>query len=393
MKIFAAMLLGLVVVVSTGGSSRAQDLNLVWSEWETSEVEKQGPELANGILLYFERSSWGEVTKEPIPGIFMEMSKVANWDVLRIKRHPFVDGEVSDGDTIQVVGDRVARARQQGYRKVVLGGAGRGAWLALSAAGLPGVDAAIGLAPGRAYGRALLTVARDMLADRLAHVGTTRIAVFFFEGDPAEQLEERRSVAFRRRLEQSAASFMIVDHPAGLTGQNASWSGRLARRYRDCLLRLVGEIGLPGGEVRCSTSSGYAVGSDIGLPASVEPPRLANAHPALLPYLGRWEGDDEWGSYLILDAASITSSTIEFRGGFAERVGSGWPPATGYYSFELDEKDGSIFDKPDSGRGTLKARFAGPAELEVTFTIPDHNGRLTERRILLHKRTEQAAAP
>jgi hypothetical protein len=385
------MLLVLVVVLSAGGSSRAQNFSLVWSEWETSEVQKQGPERAEGILLYFNRSS-DDATKEPIPGVFVEMAKVANWDVLRINRHSFVDGEVSDGDILQVVADRVAQARQQGYRKVVLGGAARGGWLALSAAGLPGVDVAIGLAPGRAYGPAVLTLARDMLADRLAHVGATRIAVFFFEGDPIEGLAERRSIAIRRGLEQSGASFMIVDHPPGLIGQTAAWTGRLARRYRDCLLRLVGEIGVPSGEVRCSTSLGYAVGSDIELPASVGPPKLANANPALLPYLGRWEGDDEWGAYLILDAASITSSIIEFRAGFAEGVGSGRPPATGYYIFELDERDGSIVDK-SHGRGALKARFAAPAELEVTSNMPDHNGRLTARRILLHKRTEQATAP
>ena len=99
-------------------------------------------------------------------------------------------------------------------------------------------------------------LARDMLANRMAQLGATRIAVFFFEGDPIEQLEERRSVAIRRGLAQSSASFMIVDHPPGFHGQNAAWTGRLARRYRDCLLWLVGESGVPAGEVSCSPSTG-----------------------------------------------------------------------------------------------------------------------------------------
>jgi hypothetical protein len=27
-----------------------------------------------------------------------------------------------------------------------------------------------------------------------------------------------------------------------------------------------------------------------------------------LPYLGRWEGDDEWGAYLVLKAATIDAN-------------------------------------------------------------------------------------
>lgn len=246
MNILCRMLSILASFLWMSGVARAQNLSLVWSEWETSEVQKQGPEVAEGILLYFQRSPSGNASKEPMASIFVEMAKGAPWDVLRINRHPFADGEESDDDILQVVADRVARARLQGYRKVVLGGAGRGGWLALWAAGLPGVDAAIGLAPGRAYEPTVLALARDDLAGRLAQVGATRIAVFFFEDDP-------------------------------VTGRNAGWSGRLARRYRDCLLRLVGEIAPPAGEVRCSPTTGYAVGSDIGVPVSVDPPRLANA--------------------------------------------------------------------------------------------------------------------
>lgn len=389
MKIFRAILFVLVAALAANGSTRAQNLSLVWSEWETSAVQKQGPELADGIFLYFHRSS-SDALKEPIPGIFVEMAKVANWDILQVNRHPFVDGEASDGDVLQIVADRVAQARQQGYRKVVLGGAERGGWLALSAATLPGVDAAIGLAPGRAFGRTQLMLARDMLADRMAQLGATRIAVFFFEGDPLERLEERRSVAIRRGLAQSSASFMIVDHPPGLNGQNAAWTGRLARRYRDCLLWLARESGLPAGEVSCSPSTGYAVGADIGLPAAARPPRLMDANPAFLPYLGRWGGDDEWGAYLILEASTIDANRIEFKAGWADVVGSGRPTITGGYMFHLNESDGSIVYKPDGGTGSMTARLLGTTELEVVLRWPDQNGQVMTRRLLLHKQSTEA---
>ena len=366
MKIFRAKVFVAVVVLAAAGTSRAQNLSLVWSEWDTSAVQKQGPELADGILLYFHRWSSGDATKEPIPSIFVEMAKVANWDILRINRHPFVDGEQSDGDVFQVVADRIARARQQGYKKVILGGGERGGWLALSAAALPGVDAAIGLAPGRAFGRTQLMLARDILANRLAHVGATRIAVFFFEGDRVEQLEERRSVAIWRALEQSSATFMIVDHPPGLHGPNAMWMGRLARRYRDCLLWLIGEIGLPAGEVRCSPSMAMLAGADIGFPAPAghRNYRCQSGFSTLSRPLGRRRRM----GLLFNPGISVHGCgqhRVQSRLG---RNGELWSAAEhGKVIFHLNGSDGSIVYKPDGGPGNLMARLLGTTELEVTL--------------------------
>jgi pimeloyl-ACP methyl ester carboxylesterase len=387
------MRVGLIVfvlscVLATGSLGQA-NLSLIWAEWETSAPPKQGPEHADGLLLYFHGrgGTWGDQPKTRILPILEEMAKVANWDVLRINRHAFADTERSDDDILQFVAERVARARQDGYKKIVVGGGSGGGWLALLAAAVPGVDAAIGFAPGTAYGRSELIRTRDVLAERLARAKATRIAVFFFEGDLLENLEVRRSVAIRRGLVASGASFAIIDHPPDLYGHPAMVSGRLVRRYRDCLLRLVRDADLPAGEIQCSLSTGYAAGSDIGFPASVGSVELApNADAMLLPYVGRWEGDDEWGAYLIFETTVVGQSDIVFKVGCSElgpRRHEAW---TGSYSFRLNKADGSIFFTPDTGRGVTIARLRSTAELELELLEPHLNGQEIRRRTLLYRR-------
>lgn len=393
MKIFRAMLLVLVVVLSAAGSSRAQNLSLVWAEWETSAVPRQGPKDADGLLFYFHGrgGTWGDPPNHPILPILEEMAKIANWDVLRINRHAFADTEQSDNDILQFVAERIAQAREDGYKKIVVGGGSGGGWLALLAAAVPGVDAAIGFAPGTAYGRSELIRTRDILSERLARAKATRIAVFFFEGDLLENLKVRRSVAIRRGLAASGASFTIVDHPPDLYGHQAMVSGRLVRRYRDCLLRLVRDADVPAGEIQCSLSTGYAAGSDIGFPVSAASVELsADADAALLAYMGRWEGDDRWGGYLILETTVVGQSDIVFAVGCSEgsRRSNTW---TGSYPFQLNKADGSILFMPDSGRGLVTARLRSAAELELEYRVPDQNGREMKRQTLLYRKGPQLA--
>jgi pimeloyl-ACP methyl ester carboxylesterase len=386
------MLLALAGVLLVGKVACAQNA-AVWSEWETLAVEKRGPERASAVLLYFHgRASW-DVTKHPIMTIFIEMAKVADWDILRINRHFSIDMEGYDDDILWIVQRRIAELRQEGYKKIIVGGGSGGGWLALLAATLPGVDAAIGFAPGTASGRSALLRTGKALGRKLAVAKAPRIAVFFFEGDFLEEgLEIRRSYMIRDGLERSASTFLIVDHPPDLYGHQAMSTGRLVRRYRDCLLKLVHDADLTAGEIQCSRSTGYAAGSDIGFPAPsgpVKPPAYAN--PALLPYLGRWEGDDEWGAYMILEAAEIGSSSLTFAAGYSDVVGGADSPRMGAYLFQLNESDGSMFFTSSAGRRSTTVRLTAAMELEVVLAASDDNGQVTTRRFLLRRRPEETA--
>jgi hypothetical protein len=79
-------------------------------------------------------------------------------------------------------------------------------------------------------------------------------------------------------------------------------------------LQLVRAANQPAGEVPCSHSSGYAIGSDIGFPGSTPIlQRPAGANPAFAPFLGRWEGDDEYGAYVIMESVGVGPTHLVFE--------------------------------------------------------------------------------
>ncbi len=395
MKLLRRTLVVLAGLLLTDSACRAQSLDPVWSQWETSAVAKRGPERAAGLLLYFHGFGPEDAFRHPVPTIFTEMAKVATWDILRINRQRFADFEQHDDMILGFLAKRIAEARQDGYKQIIVAGYSRGGWLALLAATLPDIDAAIGLAPGTGSDKpAELERTRDALAQKLAGARAKRVAAFFFEGDPIEELSERRAVAVRRGLQNSGSTFVVVDRPPDLHGHGGGATGRFVRRYRDCLRQLVQDANQPAGEVQCSRSSGYAIGSEIGFPASDAVLKLpAGANQAFAPFLGRWEGDDEYGTYLVMESVRIGPTHVIFRTGFSPYPGqaAAADPRLGDYPFEVDEAFGRIVYKLPSGLDGARASLKSATELEYEAMLNNYWGGKGTRRILLHKRAEAPA--
>jgi pimeloyl-ACP methyl ester carboxylesterase len=355
----------------------------------------RGPQSAAGLLLYFHGNAGREdATKDPLPLIFTEMAKAATWDVVKINRRPPVDVESEDDHVLQVVAERIALARQDGYKRIIVGGASRGGWLALLAATLPGVDVAVGLAPGTtSYEPEVIRRTLGVLAQKLAAARAKRIAAFFFEGDPLEDLDERRAAVLRQALQGKGPAFMLVDRPADLAGHAGGATGRFVRRYRDCLLRFIQNDGEPPGEVQCSTSSGYAIGSEIRFPASDSSFRTmpADGDPAFAPFWGRWEGDDEHGDYLIMEAGAASPKRIDFEMGFSD--GPEKPirrRGTADVPFEYDRACKCLYYELPARDGLIVIRVRSATELEYEY----QSGELKQpaasiSHIVLHKRSRE----
>lgn len=212
MKGFRHLLLLLLIGLLLAPAAPGQNLDLVWPECETSAVPRRGPETASGLLVYFHGRGLADSTKDPILGLFREMAKVAQWDVLRINRKVFADLEDGAEDILQIVSEEVERARRDGYRKIIVAGGSRGGWLALLAATLPGVDAAIGLGPATGtHEPADLARTRDLLAEKLAGAKAPRVAAVFFEGDLG--VADGRAASVRGGLQRSGSAFLVVDQP------------------------------------------------------------------------------------------------------------------------------------------------------------------------------------
>lgn len=357
MTILRACLFLSLSIWAAVGAVRAEQL--VWPQWETSAVPRLGPRAAGGLLIYLHGRGDIDVARGPILKIVVEMAKAANWDILRFNRLPAVDVESEDERLLHALAEEIAVARREGYRQIVVVGHSRGGWLALSAAKLDGVDGVIGLAP-ETIGRdgARLGWQRDELARRLAKARAARVVAFFFEGDSGG--------AARAALQGTKSAFMVIDRPPDLQSPGAAGLGRLVRRYRDCVLQFVRTQPVQEGEARCSHPVGYAVGAEIDFPAPRRPPSLPSfADQALAPYVGRWEGDDDYGGYVIMEAIETKQDYILFLVGQSPSPWTTSPSAwIRKYEFRLDETRTRLVRKFLEEKVVLSATLKSPTELE-----------------------------
>jgi pimeloyl-ACP methyl ester carboxylesterase len=383
MKVFRRMMAALAGLLLTCGACHAQDPVSVWSVWETAAVERRGPASAAGLLLYFHGyAGLLDLTQFPMSQLFVEMATVAGWDVLRINRLPVADLEPDDDNILRFVADRITMARQVGYKRIIVAGGSRGGWLALLAATLPGVDAAIGTAPGTgSYSTEGLEQTRDRLAQRLTGAKARRIAAFFFDGDLAEDVPERRAVVLRRALRGTRSAFLIVDRPVDFYGHSAAARAGFIRRYLGCLRAFAESADPPAGETQCS------------FPASAAPPRRPlDADPSLAPFWGHWQGTDETGAYLTLRAVAIRAEEIVFQVVHSDRPAGGFEETMGERAFELDAARRRIFCRIGKDLDLLFATPRSATELDVELIRSDATGAILGRsRAVLRKQSEEAA--
>lgn len=386
MNVTRRTVLGLSGILLADSACRAQGATDVWAAWAASPFEILGPEDAHGALVYLHPEG---LEDQPVALIFAEMAKIAQWDVLRINRRSFVDIEANDAALLQFISSQVDRLRRSGYSRVVAAGISRGGWLALSAATLPGLDAVIGLAPGAARDPGEPERTGPALARQFVDAKTRRIAVFFLSETSDEHTARHGAAAVRQALASSGTSFMVVDRPPDLHGRSAASSGRFTRRYRDCLLEFVQAADGGGGEVPSSRSAGYAVGAEIRFPA-LDPAfqeMPANADPAFRPFWGRWEGDHEDGTYMIIETVAVRTESVFIRIGISGGPGRGdpFPRVSTDIPFQLDGSRTRLYyklfeDRPDMFVMKLKSE----SELEYT-SQRSTQGRHRKFSIRLHK--------
>jgi hypothetical protein len=385
-------MLGLPGMLLAGGACRAQGSMDVWAAWAGSPFEILGPEEAHGVLLYLHAEG---LEDQPVAPIFAEMARVAQWDVLRINRRSVVDIEANDAALLEFISSQIDRVRRNGYSRAVVGGISRGGWLALSAATLPGLDAAIGLAPSAAVPDPdELLRTGHALARHLVDAKTRRIAVFFLAEALDEDAAKQGAAAARRALASSGSRFMVVDRSADLHGRSGASSGRFARRYRDCLLEFVQALDGRSDEVPCSRSTGYAVGAEIGFPA-LDPALQkmpVNADPAFAPFWGRWEGDDEDGTYVILETLDVRVESIFLRIGISDGPGRGrrFPRVSTDIPFHLDGSRTRIYYKLFENRPDMfVVKLKSDSELEYA-SQRSTPGRHRKFSIRLHRAPHRA---
>lgn len=373
---FAALLLW----IAGATPSRAEPIS--FKPYVQADANPLGPEAANGALIYLHGSVPHSIDMDfdssrrpakPIefPFGFADFGRQMKLDPFVVVRSSAYELPSYNAEIATYVTEQIERLAKQGYRSIYLAGASRGGWLAAETATrsthLAGVLIA---APGNAAltGPAL-TAQRDDLAKLLAQTNAKRVFVAFFEDDPREAVP--RGPAARAALETAGVPSFVLDRPPGVLGHSAIGTGRFVRRYRECLVEFFTSASPPQSGFDCAPGGPYASGADIKFPPyrpSMQVPSFASE--PIARFVGRWEGDNEGGAYMIFVSTEIGERSITLLTGYSPYPQASVPTWVRELRFAI-EKDGMSIRYDAGSRGSMVLKPIADDELALLWQAPN----------------------
>jgi hypothetical protein len=194
-------------------------------------------------------------TEGPAPAAppFTARLAAAGWDLWRHDRGPggtlpppgadpgAPSGPLGAGVEALAAGTAALRAR--GYRRVVLVGESRGAFVILAALRVPGLADGLLVAAPAAHGRrperraqALADFAAAL--DRASPSAASRIALALFDDDAWDPDPAARAAMFRAAMARLGIASVLIDRPADPTGHGGIQDPAFDTVFGTCLLRL-----------------------------------------------------------------------------------------------------------------------------------------------------------
>lgn len=199
-----------------------------------------GPDKARGLVIWNGGYDPGRnplVKTIPLVQYFAE----AGWDAYNLQRSTAVMGDHTPG----VIITAIERAREKGYRRIILMGQSRGAYASIQAGAWHGnVHGILPLAPAGFgdYGKSGQWRENHFAVRQLweSYKGSQiRVAAGFFTGDDWYETKEPhvRGPYAKKRLTELGIPNFIIDQPAhpGMQGHTGGTSWQFARRYGPCL--------------------------------------------------------------------------------------------------------------------------------------------------------------
>jgi pimeloyl-ACP methyl ester carboxylesterase len=198
----------------------------------------RGPQLADGLIVWSHGYMAGKNSTESAPQSWIGRFTRLGYDLYRFDREWIADW-ASDATTLAAA---VRKAREMGYRRVVLAGQSAGAWVSLAALarGAP-VDGVISIAAAH---HGTVDKMRDTTRARSEwqHViealkpGPKVVLVNF--ADDAYDVGGRMADA-RAIFAKSGVGAAIIDDPAGFKGHGAGADSAFARKFGPCIQAFI----------------------------------------------------------------------------------------------------------------------------------------------------------
>ena len=194
----------------------------------------RGPKLAAGLIVWSHGYMAGKNATSGAPQSWIGRFTRMGYDLYRFDREWIVDWA---GDATALA-DAVRKAREMGYRRVVLAGQSAGAWVSLAALarGAP-VDGVISIAAAH-HGE--VTKMRDTTRARSewqnvieALTPGPRVVLVNFAEDTYDV--GGRMADARSAFAKSGLSAVVIDNPDGFTGHGAASALAFARKFGGCI--------------------------------------------------------------------------------------------------------------------------------------------------------------
>ena len=198
----------------------------------------RGPQLASGLIVWSHGYMAGKNSTDSPPQPWVGRFTRLGYDLYRFDRE-WISDWAGDATALAAA---VAKAREMGYRRVILAGQSAGAWVSLAAAVRGArVDGVISIAAahhGTVDKMKDTTRARSEWQHMVEGIQPgPRVLVVGFAEDAYDV--GGRMGAVRTAFAKSRVDSLIVDEPSGFKGHGAGAEGTFARKFGPCIVAFI----------------------------------------------------------------------------------------------------------------------------------------------------------
>jgi hypothetical protein len=242
------------LVCLPGPNAVAQDRGKTLLESVPWLVTNRGPGQAKGVVYFTRGLSRFTPIVDDFSGAqpFVVGLNEKGWDVI-VAKYPYRSSQVRAFDVLSPVGSFLAKRarelREQGYKRVVVGGQSWGAWASLVAERQSGMkaDALILLAPATYGARTnpetgqpnrFFSLNRSSYLPLVSGLSTPSVGIFF-KGDELDP--GGRADFTKTTLDKHNIANLVVNQPAGFSGHSAGWFPLFDFAFGECIATFLDE--------------------------------------------------------------------------------------------------------------------------------------------------------
>ena len=185
--------------------------------------QPRGPEQARGALVWLHGAYDSDTQALPPEPAWIRHAASHGYDIWRFDRTPGQDPLAAGGEQLA---NAVVALRAGGYRRIIVAGHSRGAWIALTVLSHPGLADGVAAFSPAAHGtkperqpQALADF--DALLHAAGHAPNTRLVIALFADDPLDPGPQSREAMIRGLVHNQAIKLQPIfqpDQPRGHDG-------------------------------------------------------------------------------------------------------------------------------------------------------------------------------